>query len=249
MPGRFLFLGSGGSMGVPVIACTCAVCTSNSPSNKRLRSSGLLQVGGKTILIDAGPDFREQALKYHVNHLDGILLTHTHFDHIGGIDDLRVYYFMLHQRLPCLLSQETFDELKIRYHYLMDTQLDFQILKDDFGKVDFQGIPLCYFSYSQAGMKVTGYRVGTFAYVSDIRKYSDEVLEALQGVEILVLSALRFSASEMHFSVDEAIAFARKVGAKKTWLTHIAHDLDHEKTNELLPPDIRMGYDGLEITF
>lgn len=258
MQGRFLFLGSGGSMGVPVIGCSCPVCTSNSPNNKRLRSSGLLKVQGKAFLIDAGPDFREQALKYRINHLDGILLTHTHFDHIGGLDDLRVFYFIQRHPLSCLVSQETFEELKVRYHYLMIplqngktvcTQLDFQILEGDFGKVDFQGVPIHYLTYFQAGMKVTGYRIGNFAYVSDIREYTDEVIEALKGVETLVLSALRFSASEMHFSVEEAIAFARKVRAKKTWFTHIAHDLDHDKTNELLPPDIRMGYDGLEITF
>ena len=119
MNNQFLFLGSGGSTGVPVIGCNCAVCASKNPLDRRLRPSGLLRVQGKTFLIDAGPDFREQALKYHIRSIDGLLLTHSHFDHIGGLDDLRAFNFLQKHKIPCLLSIETFDELKRRYHYLL----------------------------------------------------------------------------------------------------------------------------------
>jgi phosphoribosyl 1,2-cyclic phosphate phosphodiesterase len=256
--GRFLFLGTGGSLGVPVVACTCPVCQSPLPYNKRLRPSGLLKVHGKNLLIDAGPDFRTQALKYGINSLDGILITHTHFDHVAGFDDLRVYYFKEKKRLECLLSQETLDELKVRYHYLVNavehgkvvsSKFEFKVLANDFGPAEFCGLKFHTMSYYQANMKVTGYRLGDFAYVSDIREYTDEVLESLKGVKTLVLSALRYTASEVHFSIEEALFFARKVGAERTWLTHIAHDLDHIDANARLPGDIQLAYDGLEVPF
>lgn len=240
-------------MGVPAIACHCPVCTSPSPFNKRLRPSGLLKIGSKRFLIDAGPDFREQALRYGIDHLDGILITHTHFDHIAGFDDLRVFYFLHKKSAHCLLSSDSFEEIKIRFHYLFDDSkcrwAKFDVLKEDFGTVAFEGVTFDIVSYFQAGMKVTGFRVDRLAYISDIRKYDEKVIEALQGVEILILSALRLVPTEVHFSLDEAVAFARRVGAKKTFFTHIAHELDYEETNRLLPEDIRLSHDGLEIKF
>jgi phosphoribosyl 1,2-cyclic phosphate phosphodiesterase len=258
MRGSFLFMGTGGSMGVPAIGCSCETCTSSLPENKRLRSSGLLKVGGKILLIDVGPDFREQALKFKIDHLDGVLITHPHFDHVGGLDDLRIYYFIQKHALPCLLSQESLDDLALRYHYMMRplqpgksicAQIDFQVLESDFGKRNFQGIPIEYMSYFQTNMKVTGFRVGTFAYVSDIREYTDDLLNSLSGVKTLVLSALRHTPTLMHFSIDEAIALARRVGAQITYLTHVAHDLEYQTTSAMLPPDVRLSYDGLEIPF
>jgi phosphoribosyl 1,2-cyclic phosphate phosphodiesterase len=256
MHGRFLFLGTGASAGVPMIGCECAVCRSSSSYNKRLRSAGLIRIKEKNFLIDVGPDFRAQALHYKINHLTGILLTHAHSDHIAGIDDLRPYYFLHKTKIPCVLSQETFDEVEVRYHYLLrpmaesksiSAQIDFQILPEEFGDFELEGVRFQYFSYFQNEMKVTGFRVGNFAYVSDIRQYSEEVVEMLQGVDVLVLSALKHVPTAMHFSIDEAVAFARGVSAKKTYLTHIAHDLEYAETNAILPPDVRMSYDGLEI--
>lgn len=258
MRAKILFLGTGGSAGIPIITCKCRVCLSESIFNKRLRPSVLLKFGEKTFLIDVGPDFRDQALRYGIDRLDGVLLTHTHYDHIGGIDELRVFYFKHKLRLPTLSSIETYDELRHRFHYLFKTkqadgtlqsQLNFQILEEDFGHIRFEGLPVSYMSYVQANMKVTGYRFGNLAYVSDIREYDQRVVDALEGVDTLILSALRYTKSEVHFSIDEAISFAREVGAKKTLLTHIAHDLDHDETNRDLPEDIRLAHDGLEIPF
>ncbi|HEY2810342.1 MAG TPA: MBL fold metallo-hydrolase [Rhabdochlamydiaceae bacterium] len=255
MNARFLFLGTGASGGVPLIGCHCSVCTSNSLLNKRLRSAGLITVGEKKYLIDVGPDFRQQALKHRIERLDGVLITHAHADHIAGIDDLRAYYFLEKKKLPCLLSQETFDEIQQRFLYLFlsiegkstPAQLDFYLLENDFGQMLFEGLSLSYLSYFQQQMKVTGFRVGNFAYVSDIRTYSDAVFHGLRGVEILVLSALRLHPTDMHFSIEEAIAFSRKAGAKITYFTHIAHDLDHESAYALLPMDFHLSHDGLEI--
>lgn len=256
--GRLLFLGTGGSAGVPMIGCSCAVCTSNDAKNRRMRSSALLKVGGKQLLIDAGPDFREQALRCGIVHLDAVLLTHAHSDHIAGMDDLRAFYFLTKEKLPCVLSADTLREVQLRYHYFftpvthgksLSAQLDVQVLPSDFGHRDVAGVNVSYLSYFQQSTKVTGFRVGKMAYVSDIRTYSDEVIEALRGVEVLVVSALRHGLSAMHFGVDEAIAFARRVGATSTYLTHISHELDHGATNALLPSDVRLSYDGLEIEF
>ncbi|MBA3957757.1 MAG: MBL fold metallo-hydrolase [Parachlamydiaceae bacterium] len=245
-------------MGIPVIGCTCSVCTSESPCNQRFRPSGLLTINQKKILIDCGPDFRNQALKHSINHLDGIILTHAHHDHVAGIDELRVFYMRQKQPIPCLLSHETTTDLRTRFHYIfkdlnpantVTSRLDLQILEGHRGTTQFLGFPIKYFSYEQAGMHVNGFRIGNFAYVSDIRKYPNTIFEDLQGVDILVLSALRFEPTPFHLGIDEAIAFANKVGCQHTWLTHIAHELDHEKTNEYLPPNVRMAYDGLEISF
>jgi phosphoribosyl 1,2-cyclic phosphate phosphodiesterase len=221
-----------------------------------LRSSGLIRIGEKNILIDVGPDFRAQALAHGIDHLDGVLLTHAHADHIAGIDDLRAYYILKKQKVPCLLSRETFEEVKVRYHYMLmpavsgkslSAQLDFQILEEDFGSFVLEGIPFTFFSYFQAGMKVTGFRFGNVAYVSDIREFSHEVEDALRDVDLLILSALRRVPTTMHFGIEEAIAFSRRVSAKRTLLTHLSHDLEYAATNAILPSDIRMGYDGLKV--
>jgi phosphoribosyl 1,2-cyclic phosphate phosphodiesterase len=256
MKGNFLFLGTGGSPGVPMIGCECAVCCSSSPYNKRLRSAGVIRVGEKNVLIDVGPDFRAQALGSKITHLNAVLLTHAHADHIAGMDDLRAYYFAEKKKLRCILSEETFDEVKVRYHYMMQpvaigkplsAQIDFQILEGDSGEFEVEGLQFQYFSYFQQGMKVTGFRLGDFAYVTDIRDYSKEVFESLKDVRTLVLSAIGHTPRKMHFSIEEAIAFARNVGATKTWLTHISHDLEYAQTESILPADVRMSYDGLEI--
>lgn len=245
-------------MGVPVIGCKCAVCQSEVSSNKRLRPAGLLKVAGRSFLIDVGPDFREQALKYHIESLDGLLLTHCHFDHVAGIDDLRIFYFLEKKALPCLLSPETLEILKVRYYYLFNpigeiatvsAQLNFQLLEEDFGEIEFEGVKIKNLTFFQSNMKVTGFRIGDFAYISDIKEYSDKVFVILKGVKKLVLSTLRHRCSPVHFNVKEGIDFSRRVGAEKTWFTHIAHDLDHEEINRLLPPEIRLGADGLEIEF
>lgn len=254
--GHFLFLGSGGSMGVPVIGCHCQVCLSTSPCNKRLRPSGLIMVKNKKYLIDCGPDFRNQALLYHIENLDGLILTHAHHDHTAGIDELRVYYMRHKTSIACLASRETISDVKRRFPYIFESHSDkltakivMQELEGECGQTLFQGLDLSYFSYEQAKMKVNGFCLGNFAYVSDIKNYQESIFESLKGIDVLVLSALSRRSSPFHLNVDEAIAFSDKVGAKETWLMHIAHDLDHEETNAYLPPHVRMAYDGLEINF
>lgn len=252
MLGKLKFLGTGGSLGIPMVGCQCPVCTSSNLKNKRLRSSALISYNGENILIDCGPDLRQQSLTHNLNHLDGILLTHAHYDHTGGMDDLRPFLFKTHQPLSILMSKETLAEVELRQGYFIEAKpakLDIHLLESDRGERSFKKLPLKFTSYYQGSMKVNGFRIGNLAYVSDIKEYPETLIGDLQDLDILILSALRYEASPLHLTVDEAINLASNCGARKTYLTHISHELEHEKTEGLLPPNVRLAYDGLELIF
>jgi phosphoribosyl 1,2-cyclic phosphate phosphodiesterase len=256
MQAKLLFLGTGASSGVPVIGCDCHVCSSPSSFNKKLRPSVLLQYGEKQILVDSGPDFRQQALTHHINKLDGVILTHTHYDHIGGIDELRVFYLKKHQPLPCLASRETYQQIRLRLPYLFEpkqegkslsAQLEFQVIDEGFGSVAFQGLSLQIVSYLQAGHEVIGFRLGDLAFISDIQEYTPRVIDEIRGVKRLVVSALREQPSLSHLTIMEAIEFSKAVRAEVTYLTHLSHEVEHETVSKKLPPNVFLAYDGLSI--
>lgn len=255
MGGLFTFLGTGASAGIPVIGCNCPVCSSTLTKNRRLRSSGWLQMDGKSFLIDVGPDFRQQALTHGITQVDGLLLTHTHFDHIAGIDDLRIFSTRSGLAIPCLLSQASFQEMQLRYHYLFRSgksgtaRFACTSFEKDQGTIFFEGLAIRYSNYFQGEMKVTGYRLGDFAYVSDIREYDASIFDFLDGVGHLVLSALHFGPSHIHLSIEEAIEIARRAKVGSTWLTHLSHLVDHEEASRRLPKEVQLGYDGLRIEF
>ena len=252
---RLLFLGTGGSMGIPVIGCTCAVCQSNDSKDRRLRPSVLLHIGSKKILVDSGPDYRTQALLYKIHHLDGVIITHAHHDHTAGIDDLRAYHLFDKHPLPCLMSDATAQDLFVRYDYIFNgfkkqtlvPKLSVEQFSAKRGRHVFLGIPFDYFTYTQGGMEVNGFKVGSLGFVSDVKEYPPSIFEDLKGIKTLVISALRFETSPLHLSVNEAVEFSKKTGAEKTYLTHISHDLSHHEVSLKLPPGISMAYDGLLI--
>lgn len=244
-------------MGIPVIGCKCPVCTSQDPHNKRLRPSALIKTADKKILIDCGPDYRQQALKFGIDKLDGVILTHAHNDHTAGLDELRVYYMHTHRSLPVLLSKETAADIRARFAYIFHQDRFYKLLptfelhefEGDLGELNFLGIPIAYTSYVQAQMTVHGFRIGNLAYVTDIRDYDEAIFQFLKGVDTLVLSALRLAPSPLHLTVEQAKEFALKSGVKNTWLTHLAHELDHDAINASLPRNVQLAYDGLEIQF
>lgn len=256
MKGTLLLLGTGASTGTPVIGCSCSVCTSG---QERLRPSALVTIGEKRLLIDVGPDFRQQALKYGISTLDGVLLTHAHYDHVAGLDELRVYHFNGGiKRMPLLLSQETFAGVAERFQYLMEEQKDGSILSTRFqfhvlqklvGSVTFETVPLDFFTFAQGGMSVLGFRFGSLAYVSDISEYDEKIFESLDGVKTLVVDALKDEKNRVHFSLSEAMGFAQKCGAEKVFFTHIAHEIDPKVVSRKLPSNMQLAYDGLELEF
>ena len=243
-------------MGIPVIGCSCAVCQSDNPRNQRLRCSLLIEVEGKKLLVDTPPDLREQALRYQINDIDGVILTHMHYDHIAGIDDLRVFNYRFEKNIPLMMHKESFANFENRYDYLLKkpieginqiAKFDFQVVDGHVGDVTFLGNPIRYFCYSQANMHVMGFRTENFAYVTDIRDYDESLFDELHDLETLVVSALRISDSTVHFNVEEAVQFAQRVGAKQTYFVHMAHEIEHETVNQALPKGINLAYDGMTI--
>lgn len=258
MKASCLFLGTGASSGVPVIGCHCFVCKSKSPYNARLRCSILLTLEGRRFLIDASPDFRIQALSIDLDRIDALLLTHTHFDHIAGLDELRIFCLREKREIPCLLSEESFEAIKTRYPYLLQRQepensfsakLELFLLKEASGEIFFMDQSIRYVSYFQGGMKVNGFRFKNFAYLPDICQYDDSIFEELAGVEILVIGALSHEKAKMHLSFHEAISFGKRLKVKKTFLTHMNHTVDYETDSKKLPEGVFLAYDGMEILF
>lgn len=258
MKGHFLFLGTGGSLGIPVVGCHCPVCLSTSPFNKRLRPCNLITIENKKFLLDVGPDFRTQALTHQIDDINGVIVTHAHHDHTAGIDDLRVYHLENDQPIPFLMSRATYQDLLVRFAYIFAPQQPsmslvsrfcVQLLENESGDTQFEGIPIRYLTFMQTSMPVNGLVIGDLAFLSDIKTYSDTIFSQLKGVRTLIISALRYTPSQLHFSVDDAIDFATRVGAEKVYLTHIAHEVEHEHLASYLPSHIRPAYDGLEITF
>jgi phosphoribosyl 1,2-cyclic phosphate phosphodiesterase len=247
------FLGTGTSQGVPVIACDCHVCKSLDEKDKRLRSSVLVEAGDLTLVIDTGPDFRQQMLKYDVTKLDAILFTHEHRDHTSGLDDIRAFNHKYDKDMPIYAERRVIDQLMIEYHYIFASNKypgiprvhTHEIWNKQFEIQGLEIIPIQVLHYK---LPVLGFRIKNFSYITDAKTISDTEIEKLSGTEVLVINALQHEPHISHFTFVEAIEFAQRINAKQTYFTHISHKLGcHEDVNNMLPPNIRLAYDGLEI--
>jgi len=246
-------LGSGTSVGVPTVGCGCAVCHSDDPRDNRLRPSILIQYGGHGVLIDTTPDFRQQALRFGIERVDAILFTHSHADHIMGLDDVRPFNFKQGGTIPIYGTQQTISDIERAFRYIFDgresessrprlvpTVFDTETIPL-FG-LDFVPVRLCH------GLgTVFGFRFGPAAYLTDHSDIPPESMEKLLGLDILFLDALRHRPHPTHSTVERSIASVEQLKPTDAYFTHICHDLPHAKTEQELPPHIHLAYDGLEL--
>jgi phosphoribosyl 1,2-cyclic phosphate phosphodiesterase len=243
-------LGCGTSTGVPVIGCRCAVCTSTHPKNRRLRTGLLLEAPGGVILIDTSPDFRQQALTHAVERVDAVLFTHPHADHVYGLDDLRIYNFRQQTAIPCYGSERTLATVRRYFSYVFEPgnegggkpRLELIAVREPFRLLGLEVAPVPVWHGS---MEVFGYRFGRFAYVTDCNRIPEESARRLAGLEVLILDALRYRRHPTHFNVEEAVAEAARLGARRTIFTHLAHEIDYAAPAVALPSGVEFGYDGL----
>lgn len=247
------FLGTGTSQGVPVIACECEVCTSADRHDKRLRSSVLVEVDGKIIVIDSGPDFRYQMLRAGVKHLDAVLFTHEHKDHIAGLDDIRAFNYTQQSNMDVYATTRVQEALKREFAYVFAEykypgipRLNLHTINSDtfnVGPVEVTPIQVLHYK-----LPVLGFRIKDFTYITDAKTISVAEIEKIKGSRILVINALQKETHISHFTLSEAIDFARLIGAETTYFTHISHRLGrHEDITKELPPGIKLAYDGLKL--
>ncbi|MGL4986881.1 MAG: MBL fold metallo-hydrolase [Treponemataceae bacterium] len=261
---RFTIMGSGTSHGVPVIACPCPVCCSTDPLDIRLRSSALIENKDTALLIDIGPDFRQQALKHKIQNLDAILLTHSHADHVHGLDDMRI--FSIDKPIPIYANQQTLDDIQNRFDYIFKNSqqgggkprlelhaCNHYTKEDPLFIKEFSIIPI---PLKHGCIESTGWRVGKIAYLTDLNDVPHESFESLEGIEILIIDALRQRKHQTHCNFSDALKIASKTSAQKIYFTHICHDFSHEqiklwiKNEQKNLPDLQgriiaPAYDGL----
>lgn len=246
---RLTFLGTGTSCGVPTIGCRCYTCTSKDPHDKRLRCSALVETEMTRVLIDCGPDFRQQIMEQPFRKIDGILITHAHYDHMGGMDDIRPYCQFgeinvyadpvarkgLLQMLPYCFEEHRYPGVPAIQLHEIHKHIPFQI-------GDLEILPI---EVMHHDLPILGYRIGKLAYITDMKTIDEGELDYLQDIDTLIVNALREKPHHSHQTLAEAVDFAKRIGARQTWLIHSSHDIGrHEEVNASLPSDIQMAYDG-----
>jgi len=250
---KLTFLGTGTSQGVPVVACQCPVCQSDNQKDKRLRASVMIKTESQCLVIDAGPDFRQQMLSHKVLHLNGILLTHEHVDHIFGLDDIRAFNWV--QKMPTDIYAEErvqiaikriFDYVFATFRYPGIPQMHLHLIENKPFMIDnLEVIPIRGYHYK---LPVFGFRFGKLAYVTDVNRLDDEELDKLRDLDVLVLNALRKEEHISHFSLNQALEVVAEVKPRKTYLTHLSHQMGfYDEVQKELPENVFLSYDGLEI--
>ncbi|MFA5326156.1 MAG: MBL fold metallo-hydrolase [Prolixibacteraceae bacterium] len=250
---KLTFLGTGTSQGVPVVACQCSVCLSDNPKDKRLRASVMIEADGQCLVIDAGPDFRQQMLTHQVRHLNGILLTHEHVDHIFGLDDIRAFNWVQKQATDIYAEERVqiairriFDYVFATYRYPGIPQMHLHLIENKpFSIGDLEIIPIRGFHYK---LPVFGFRIGKIAYVTDVNRLETPEIDKIRGLEILVVNALRKEDHISHYSLTQALDLIADVKPGKAYLTHLSHQMGfYDEVQKELPENVFLSYDGLEI--
>jgi phosphoribosyl 1,2-cyclic phosphate phosphodiesterase len=254
MRAKLRVLGSGTSMGVPTIGCDCAVCHSPDPHDKRTRPSILLEYEGRVVLIDTTPDFREQAIRAQIRHVDAVLYTHTHADHILGIDDLRPLSFHRPGKIPLYARPESAQFLRSMFRYIFDADYKFGgiakvELKPITGPVELFGARFEPVPVIHGDTEINGYRFGSAAYLTDFSDIPEQSFDRLKDLDILFLDALRHRPHPTHSTVENSLRIVERVKPQRAFFTHICHDLPHDATNATLPPHVRLSHDGMELEF
>ena len=251
---KITFLGTGTSQGIPVIGCKCEVCRSDNPKDNRLRTSILVSNEGKNVVIDTGPDFRQQMLRSEVNHLEAVVFTHEHKDHIAGMDDIRAYNYLQQRDMDIYAVPRVQEALKRDFFYAFNDStypgvpravlhtINYGVPLQLIG-LDFIPIEVMHFK-----MPVTAFRIGSFTYVTDANSLSDQAKDIIRGSKVIVLNALRKEKHVSHFTLDEAAELLKELSPEKGYLVHMSHQMGrHDEVNDLLPEFIRLAYDGLEL--
>jgi phosphoribosyl 1,2-cyclic phosphate phosphodiesterase len=250
---KITFLGTGTSQGVPVIGCTCEVCRSLDYRDKRLRSSVHIETGGLSIVIDTGPDFRQQMLREGITRLDAVLFTHGHRDHLAGLDDVRAYNFLQDSDMPLFAAGNVLQQIRAEFYYAFDENKYPGIPQLQLNTIDGQPFPVgdtlvTPLPVMHMRLPVLGFRIGNFSYITDANLIPDQTLNLLEGTEVLVLNALQREKHVSHFNLEEALAMANRIGAQKTFFTHISHKLGlHKKVQSELPESVALSHDGLTV--
>lgn len=247
-------LGSGTSVGVPTIGCHCEVCRSDDPRDKRLRPSILVSFGGRNVLIDTTPDFRQQALRARIERIDAILFTHSHADHVMGLDDVRPFNYKQGGVIPVYGSAETMENIHHSFRYIFDSRKAEssvpRLVTNIFDRepIDLFGTEFFPVRLQHGRGTVYGFRFGAAAYLTDHSDIPAEAAQQLLGLDVLFLDALRHKPHPTHSTVERSLQTVRELAPRRAFFTHICHDLSHARTEEILPPHVRLAYDGLEIT-
>lgn len=248
------FLGTGTSQGVPVIGCRCEVCTSLDFRNQRYRTSIHLEIKGLSIVIDTGPDFRAQMLRAGISKLDAVLYTHEHKDHTAGLDDIRPFNFLQQKDIPIFGKTQVLEQIQKEFSYIFSGKKYpgiplVELIEITDSPFQLEGIQITPIPVLHYKLPVLGFRIGDFTYITDANFIPEESIELIRDSEILVLNALQREPHISHFTLDEAISVAIRIGAKQTYFTHISHKLGlHSEVDQELPEGISLAYDGLEVT-
>ncbi len=250
---KLTFLGTGTSMGVPLINCHCRVCKSDDPRDTRLRCGARLELNGHTILIDASSDLRQQALQYGLSTIDGVFVTHPHADHVFGLDDTRIFSLRENRPIHLYAADYTLKNIRRLFWYAFEGPRDERMVKPVFrlhqlaGEQTLFDTEITCIHATHGDMPVTGFRFGALTYITDFNHIDPTERDKMRGTEILVLGALRHSPSASHLTVEQALDLAGDIQAGQTWLTHFSHEICHRELEEFLPDHVYAAYDGLEI--